>query len=109
MTKYLIIVALGLLSSYGIIEAWPLIIGPSLSIAFPAADNTTLPNGIVTVSGKVAHTALLTLNGSPLLRKEDGNFSSVLALPRGGSILTLVATDRFGRRVTATRSVFVPF
>jgi len=97
-----------MLIGYGLIKALPLIQGPSISITLPE-DNTTLPDGIVTVSGKAVRAAQLTLNGAPTLHEEDGSFSSTLTFPRGGSILTLVATDRFGRSVTETRNVFVPF
>lgn len=107
MTRYLMFAVLLLLSVYGLIEARPVIVGPALSIASPA-NNAPFPSGIVTVSGKAARAAVLTLNGAPILHQEDGSFSSVLTLPRGGSILTLVATDRFGKQARATRSVFVP-
>ena len=108
MTRYLTIAILCILVIYGIIEARPLIVGPTLYIDSPA-QNTPFPNGIVSVSGKAERTATLTMNGATLLPGEDGAFSSVLTFPRGGSILTFVATDRFGRSVRATRNVFVPF
>jgi len=107
MTRYFIILALSLFVGYGLIEAWPLLTGPSLSIASPRPD-APYPNGIVSVRGQAARAAQLSLNGTPILHDPDGNFSSTLTFPRGGSILTFVATDRFGRTVTATRSIFVP-
>ena len=45
-------------------------------------------------------------NGAPILRDQDGVFSSTLTFPRGGSILTFVVTDRFGRTVTANRPIY---
>jgi len=107
MVRYLIGAILVLLAGYGSIEAWPLLWGPALSIASPA-DNASFPDGIVEVSGRAARSALLTLNGASLLHDQSGTFSSTLTFPRGGSILTFAATDRFGRTVTATRTVFVP-
>ena len=107
MTRYLILAVLIVFAGYGLIEAWPLIEGPSLSIAFPA-DNATVPGGIVTVRGDAPRAAQLTLDGALVLHQEDGSFSSVLSFPHGGSILTFAATDRFGRTVTATRTIFVP-
>jgi len=108
MTRHLIIVVLFAIAGYGLIEAWPLIIGPTLSVSSPR-DNTPFPSGTVTVGGKASRVALLTLDGAPLLHDEQGNFSTTLTFPRGGSILTFVATDRFGRRITTTRTIFVPF
>lgn len=107
MTRNLIILVLSVLIVYGLVEAWPLISGPSLSIASPRQD-APYPNGIVSVRGQAARATQLSLNGMPLLRDPEGNFSSTLTFPRGGSILTFVAVDRFGRTVTATRSIFVP-
>lgn len=107
MIKYYIAVALLALGVYGTIEAWPLIEGPSLVIASPQ-DNVTFADGIVSVSGTVERAAELSLDGAPLLRDQDGNFSSTLTFPAGGSILTFEATDRFGKRVTITRSIFIP-
>ena len=107
MTKYITLAVLFLIVGYGLVEAWPLIEGPSLSIASPI-NNASFPDGIVTIRGSAPRAAQLTLDGATVLHEENGNFSSTLTFPRGGSILTFVATDRFGRRVTTTRDIFVP-
>ncbi|MDO8593882.1 MAG: hypothetical protein Q7R59_03225 [bacterium] len=107
MTRYLVGAVLIVLIGYGLIEAWPLIAGPALSIASPI-QNAPYPGGIVSVRGRAARAATVILDGAPLLHDQNGNFSSTLTFPRGGSILTFVATDRFGRKVTETRSIFVP-
>ncbi len=107
MTRYLTIALLLMLVAYGLVEAWPLLRGPSLALTSPA-DNAAVTDGIVTVSGKVARAAVFTLNGAPLLYDQNGAFSSTLTFPRGGSILTFMVTDRFGRSTSATRTIFVP-
>lgn len=107
MTKYLLTAALVLLVGYGFVEAWPLLAGPSLTIASPA-DNASFPGGIVTIEGKAPRVAELTLDGAPLPYDQNGVFSSTLTFPAGGSILTFEARDRFGRTVSATRYIFVP-
>jgi len=106
--KYVTVIVLCAVVLYGLIEAWPLLRGPRLFISSPT-DNENIPGGIVIVSGNAARTAVLKLNDAPILHEENGNFSSTLTLPTGSSILTIVATDRFGRRATETRTVFVPF
>ncbi len=107
MIRYLIGAILLILVGYGLIEAWPLIAGPSLHIDSPV-NNTTYPEGVVSIQGRAPRASSLTLNGAPLLHDQNGGFSSTLSFPRGGSILTFIATDRFGRTVTATRNIFVP-
>jgi hypothetical protein len=107
MTRTLIATVLLILFLYGCVEAWPLIAGPGLRIDSPA-ENATVQDGIVSVSGRAARATTVTLDGLPLLHDQNGDFSSTLTFPRGGSILTFVATDRFGRKVTETRSIFVP-
>lgn len=107
MTRYLIGTVLAVLIGYGILEAWPLLRGPTLSISSPI-DAASYPQGIVAVQGEALRAVALTLNGAPLLHDQNGRFSSTLTFPRGSSILTFVATDRFGRKVTERRTIFVP-
>jgi uncharacterized protein YfaP (DUF2135 family) len=107
MVRTLLAIALLFLAGYGLIEAWPLIQGPSLAIDSPA-DQASFEGGILTVSGKASRIAMLSLNGASVPHDVDGSFSTVLTFPRGGSILTFIATDRFGRRITATRAIYVP-
>jgi hypothetical protein len=108
MTRVLLLFILLLLGIYGAIEAWPLIAGPSLSVSSPE-DNASFAGGTVAIAGRAERIASLTLDGEPLLRDEHGDFSAALTFPRGGSILTFIATDQFGRRVRVTRSIFVPY
>lgn len=107
MLKEAVIVLLVILAGYGAIEARPLVMGPTLSLASPA-DGTVVEGGILTVSGHATRAVALMLDGAPVLPTENGSFSQTLSLPRGGSYLTLTATDRFGRTVSRTRNVFVP-
>ncbi len=107
MTRYLIGVLLALLIGYGVFQARPLIVGPTLSISSPE-EHAFFPEGVIPVRGVARNAATLTLNGALLLHDQKGNFSSTLTYPHGGSILTFVATDRFGRSVRATRTIFVP-
>lgn len=107
MIKYFTFAVLFILVLYGLREAWPLVAGPALSIESPA-DNKSSESTIVTVSGTAVRAATLTLNGSPLIREENGSFATILTLPRGGSILTFEAADRFGRTNNQTRAIFIP-
>lgn len=105
-TRSIAAIFLVVLAGYGVIAAWPLLSGPSLSIASPMSFEL-LPDGRARIEGVAKHTETLWLNGAPLLMDESGHFSTSLTLPSGGAILSLTATDRFGREITERRSVFV--
>lgn len=102
-----ILLVLLLLTAYGGVKAFPLLAGPELTLTSPA-DGQGLSDNFVTVSGIAAHTENLSMNGAPLLIDAKGHFSTVLVLPHGGAILSLTATDRFGKSETVRRTIFVP-
>ncbi len=106
-TRAIAAVALSLLLGYGLIASWPLLSGPSLTITSPGAYDT-VEGGALTLEGRAKHTETLWLDGAPLLMDESGRFRASLTLPSGGAILSLTATDRFGREITERRSVFIP-
>jgi len=93
-----------LVVGYGFLKAIPLISGPRIDIA----TLSTNPDGLTTLSGTAVHTETLSLNGGTLLIDGNGAFSKTLTLPRGSAILTLTATDRFGRSRTTERAVVTP-
>ena len=97
----------GAILLYGFMEAVPLLLGPSLSISSPAPD-AVFPGGIVSISGTVARTTALDLNGAPVLPSQTGNFATTLTLPKGVSVLTFVGKDSFGRITKKERTVFIP-
>ncbi len=107
MVRYLLATLVIVLLGYGAVEAYPILAGPSLTLTAPAPF-VTATSGLITVTGRAYRAVALTLDGAPVLPDQDGSFSSSLALPSGGSILTLTATDRFGRTITRTREVYVP-
>lgn len=106
-TRTIIFAILALMLAYGVFEARPLLLGPSLELQSPV-NGQTVPDGLLAISGTATRTVSLTLDGAPLLPDQQGRFAATLAFPSGTSILTLSARDRFGRTVTITRSIFVP-
>ncbi|MDB5189580.1 MAG: hypothetical protein JWL82_537 [Parcubacteria group bacterium] len=100
-------IALLLLAGYGAFKAYPLISGPEVTLASPR-DGQTFTDGFVRVEGVSSRTEDLSLDGAPLLIDEAGRFSTVFVLPHGGAILSLTATDRFGKTETVRRTIFVP-
>ncbi len=102
--QWVIGILLTLIILYGLIKAWPLLSGPVIRID----TLTTTDIGLTVLSGMAIHTQTLTLNGGTLLIDENGAFSKSLTLPRGDVILSLTATDRFGRETTTRRDVIIP-
>lgn len=107
IVRLLTIAILLIVVGYGIHEAIPLIAGPRLYVTGPG-NGESFHNGFITILGSTVHTQSVSLDGAPLLTDEKGNFKTTLTLPRGGAILSITATDRFGRSITERRSVFVP-
>ena len=105
-TRTIAAVILFLLLGYGAYAALPILSGPSLAIVSPDGFQL-LPGGHTLIEGTASHAETLWLNGAPLLMDQEGRFKAVLTLPSGGAILSLTATDRFGREITERRSVFV--
>ena len=103
--RYTAAIILALVIGYGLVKAWPLLSGPE--IRFDPEVVGAAP-GVVTLSGQALHTETLTLNGGILLIDDHGRFEKTLTLPPGSAILSLTATDRFGRSVYERREVFVP-
>jgi hypothetical protein len=97
-------VLLLLVISYGLVKAVPLIRGPHIVIS----ELSTNEHGLTVLSGTAVHTEKLSLDGGTLLIDGDGRFSTTLMLPRGGAILKLTATDRFGRSTSLERDVVTP-
>lgn len=96
---------LSLVAIYGAIKAWPLLSGPSITVTTLSADPVS---GLTKLSGIALHTETLLLNGGTLLIDEAGNFDTTLTLPRGSGILTLSATDRFGRTTSEQKPIITP-
>lgn len=107
ITRSVVFVVLAIVVIYGLFEARPLLSGPSLDVSAPV-DGEVIADGMVTITGESARVTSLTLNGMPLLPDQQGQFIATLAFPKGTSILTFVAQDRFNRTVTATRTIYVP-
>src|SRR5690349_4302265 len=105
--KVIVGVLLAALLVYGFIEARPLLTGPTLTIDSPT-EGETVAGGTLTVSGHVARAVSFTLDGAPVPPDQQRAFSSPLSFPRGTSILTLTAADRFGRQLRLTRTICVP-
>jgi len=101
-----IVIVVGALG-YGLLKAAPFLAGPAITLTSPD-DGARAPEGIVIVSGVASRAESLLVNGRTVLMHEDGAFETTLVLPRGSAILSITATDRFGRTITKRVTAFVP-
>jgi hypothetical protein len=84
---------------YGSIKAYPLIVGPRITIYNPR-DGDTVPRSTFEISGKVSRVKEITLNGRPIPIGTDGHFAEILIAQSPYTILILTATDFYGKTVT---------
>lgn len=106
MSKQVALVAVLLLVLYGGFKVLPLLRGPSIALSSPA-DGQSFASSTLLVAGTASRTETLYLDGAILPIDAKGVFSKTLTLPQGGAILILTAVDRFGKRQTVRRSVFI--
>ncbi len=72
--------------------------GPSLTITEPK-DLDTILESTITLRGKVARVAYITINGKQAFADTNGNFEAELLLPAGYSIIRVAVKDRFGKEL----------
>jgi hypothetical protein len=98
LASVLAIVFLLLFVLYAGFETIKYFSGPSLEITEPQ-DLDTIRDSTVTLKGKVARVAYITINGNEAYADTNGNFSAELLLPEGYSIIRITVKDRFGKEV----------
>ncbi len=90
-----------ILVGYSLFEARKLLEGPQITILSPIDGSATSTSALV-VSGEAENISFLTINDAPAYTDETGHFTQVLSPPLGYTVVTVAATDRFGRRASKT-------
>jgi hypothetical protein len=88
--------ALLLIGGYTIYSSKNLVRGPRIVIAEPL-DGSLYSTTTVTIIGQAFNIQKISLNDKPILIDEEGNFKEVTLLYPGYNVLTMTASDRFGR------------
>lgn len=101
MRRVAIIVIILVVLGYGLFEARRILEGPQITIIYPQNGSATSTNTLV-ISGEAQNVAFLTINDAPAYADEEGYFTQVLSPPLGYTVVTVAATDRFGRRASKT-------
>ena len=89
---------LTLIGSYAAFELQDLVNGPQIAVASPQ-NGATLSRSLVEVAGVAQNVSDISLNGKKIFITEEGAFSEKLLLSYGYNVITIQATDRFGREV----------
>ncbi len=99
------IVALVLIAlCYGGFKAYPLIIGPKITIYNPH-DGDTVASTTFEISGQVSPVKEITIQGRPIPIGTDGHFTEILTAQYPYTVLVITATDFYGKTITKTLRV----
>ena len=101
MSRFLFITLCLVVIGYGAFEARRLASGPQIVVLSPK-NQGSLSSSTVTILGTAKNIAFLTINDAPAFTDARGNFTFTFAPPRGYNVITLAASDRFGRRTSHT-------
>lgn len=92
-----LLLTLGLLT-YIAYQARFLLIGPQITIT--DASQGTVGERVVTIEGTVRNIARISLNGKQIYTDPEGFFREAVVLGTGYNLITIAATDRYGRSTT---------
>ncbi len=77
------------------------------TITASVSDGAVLSSKLLNLTGNAPHTSLFTVNNKELLLDKNGNFVDTLLLQDGYNILTLEASDKFGRVKSKVIHLFI--
>lgn len=81
---------------YALFQASNLIRGPIIDIYTPQ-NGATYNSILIEIDGRARNIAYINLNGTKMFTDKDGYFSEKLLLSPGYNVVTLDATDKFGK------------
>lgn len=87
------------LAAYGLFQSRTLLEGPQIAINYPH-DGATLRDSMVHVKGSTENISAISVNGRTIHVTENGVFQEPIVLSQGYNVVTIRATDRFGRSTT---------
>ncbi|SRR3989344_4480118 len=103
--RFVIILSVILLISYGIFNARNLIIGPIVEIYSPTQNMETRENLLI-IKGRAKNITFLSLNSKPIFVDMEGLFEEKLLLSPGSNIIEIKAKDRFKKEVIKILKVY---
>ncbi len=104
MSRVLILTLCLVLLGYGLFEARRIIEGPTITIVSPKNGSAT-STALLVITGTAYNISFLTINDKPAYTDQAGNFALTISPPNGYTVVSVAATDRFGRH--SRKSVFI--
>lgn len=77
---------------------------PAVTVQTPA-DNTSITNDSVTITGKTDKGSKVTVNNKVVAVDKNGNFSAAVPLAGGANTVTIVTTSKYGKSNIVTKRV----
>ncbi len=93
--RFVIILSVVMLVSYGLFNARNLLIGPTIEIFSPTKYTVETDNNVLTISGKTKNIAFISLNEKPISIDTEGVFQEKLLLSPGSNTIEIKGKDRF--------------
>ncbi|MBX9906669.1 hypothetical protein K2X96_02095 [Patescibacteria group bacterium] len=98
----IVIAVVGGVVAYGIFQARHLIEGPVITLTEEPA--YAQPDAAIEIKGNAQNIISISINDRQIFTDDSGNFTETLVLPKGYTIMTLTAEDRYGRVRTVERT-----
>lgn len=86
---------------YAYLQSREFLRGPQVNIISPK-NGETLESALLTIEGAAHNVTSISLNDGAIFVDSDGNFREKLLLLPGYNILTIKASDRFGKKTEKT-------
>jgi hypothetical protein len=103
--RFVIILSVILLVSYGIFNARNLLLGPNVEL-FSPTNNTETNENIANINGRAQNITFISLNEKPIFVDREGMFQEKLLLSPGSNTIQVKARDRFKNEVMKTITIY---
>ena len=103
--RFVIILSVVLIVSYGIFNARNLLTGPVIEVFNPTNDTETDTN-LLTVKGRAENITFISLNDKPIFVNKEGLFEEKLLLSPGANIIEIRARDYFKKEILKTIKIY---
>lgn len=106
MKRIIVATLLLLVIGYALFEARRLLEGPQIVIQTPK-DGSATSSPAIRIAGEAHNISFLTINDKAAYTDEDGKFGELLTPPPGITVVTVLGTDRFGRKAEKQVSITI--